>query len=272
MPPKIAMKIIDMHLNPVIQPDLHQIGAASLDDLKASCQHFESAMIAEDIAHAIMVVTNPDMLEETGAVDAVASAQESGKLTIAAVQDFRHPDAVERLERMQARGVRVLKYHPYMQRIESRDFDRARQLASHAEALGMWIMICGAHGTRALDRYSGTRLAAYVSEKVSCPIVLSHGGGANVIDAMLVAEEASNLILDTSFSIPYFANSSIDQDFAFAIRKLGAKRWVYGSDAPFCGLQDALSKTRSFLERHRFTDPEVESVLFHTAAEILEIT
>jgi predicted TIM-barrel fold metal-dependent hydrolase len=133
----------------------------------------------------------------------------------------------------------------------------------------MFVMVCCSHGTRALDRHSGVRLAAYLSEQVSCPIVMSHAGGARILDAMLVAAAAPNLYLDTSYSLPYYLGSSVEGDFAFAMRKLGTGRWVYGSDAPFDDLTRSLQVTLEFLDHHGFRAREIEDVLYGTAAGIL---
>jgi predicted TIM-barrel fold metal-dependent hydrolase len=114
------------------------------------------------------------------------------------------------------------------------------------------------------------RLAAALSGHVRCPIVMSHAGGRQILDAMLLAEDARQVVLDTSFSLPYYLGSSIETDFAFAMRKLGAARWVYGSDAPFVSLEDSLSATRRFLDAHRFAAKDVEQILHGTAAALLQ--
>jgi len=194
----------------------------------------------------------------------------NGRFSFAYAPDFRRADAMERLSVARALGVGALKFHPYLQQIEPADYARAAVIAKAAEALGMFVMVCCAHGTRALHRYSGVQLTAYLSEQIACPIVMSHAGGARIMDAMLVAADAPNVYLDTSYSLSYYMGSSVEGDFAFAMRKLGTGRWVYGSDAPFDELAGALEVTRRFLEVHRFSAREMDDVFYATAARILE--
>jgi uncharacterized protein len=114
------------------------------------------------------------------------------------------------------------------------------------------------------------RLAARLAGEVRCPIVMSHGGGRQVLDAMLVAADAPQVLLETSFSLPYYVGSSIDTDFAFAIRKLGASRWMFGSDAPFVALGTSIACTREFFDRHHFTAAEADQIFHGTAAALLQ--
>jgi predicted TIM-barrel fold metal-dependent hydrolase len=114
------------------------------------------------------------------------------------------------------------------------------------------------------------RLAAHLSGVVRCPIVMSHGGGRQVLDAMLVAADAPQVLLETSFSLPYYVGSSIEIDFAFAMRKLGASRWMYGSDAPFVPVPRSLEIAREFFDRHGFSAAEIEQILHGTASALLE--
>ncbi len=89
------------------------------------------------------------------------------------------------------------------------------------------------------------------------------------MDAMLVADDAKNILLDTSFTLDYYAGSSLDGDLAFAIRKLGAARWMYGSDAPFVAQERSLKSVRAFLKRHRFSDKDARQLLHKTAETLL---
>jgi predicted TIM-barrel fold metal-dependent hydrolase len=99
---------------------------------------------------------------------------------------------------------------------------------------------------------------------------MSHGGGRQVLEAMLVAADAPQVLLETSFSLPYYVGSSVDTDFAFAMRKLGAARWMFGSDAPFVPLGESVERTREFFDRHHFTAAEADQIFHGTAAALLQ--
>ena len=258
-----------MHLNPVASPDLGSLEEVSPAQLVASYDHFEPLLAAQEVAAAVMVVLDPRLLEsEDPALAAVVARRE--RLRLACAVDVRHDVGAIQLARAGELGVTFLKFHPYLQKIEDADFPRCVALAKQAEAQGMAVMVCGSYGTRSLGRHSGVRLAAHLAGAVGCPIVLSHFGGAKVLDAMLVAADAPQVYLETSFSLPYYVGSSVETDLAFAIRKLGVSRWLYGSDAPFVGLDESLAVTRAFFERHRFSEDEARAILHDNGARLLE--
>ena len=257
--------MIDMHLNPVAGvADGGRLTTLSGTDVAAACAREAPVIEAAGISRAVMVV-----LSDT-ALDGLPATAKGDRFPVALAVDFRRPDAAARLERAHARGVAALKFHPYLQQIVPDDYDRASALARDADRLGMFVMVCCSYGTRALERHDGVRLAARFADRVSCPIVMSHGGGRQVLDAMLVAADAKQVLLETSFSLPYYVGSSIETDFAFAMRKLGAARWMFGSDAPFVPLGEAIASTRAFFDRHRFTSAETDQIFHGTAAALLQ--
>ena len=197
-----------MHLNPVRTADGRTLTSLSSQDVADASRYFIPQLERNGFDRAIMVVLSDRALDdlETGS-DPGASrlAAFAPKIIPALAIDFRRSDAVMRLERAHALGVSALKFHPYLQQIVPADFERAAGLAKEADRLGMFVMVCCSYGTRALGRHDGVRLTAALSESVRCPIVMSHAGGRQILDAMLVAEEASQVVLDTSFSLPYIS-------------------------------------------------------------------
>ena len=61
----------------------------------------------------------------------------------------------------------------------------------------------------------------------------------------------------------------METDLAFAIRKLGSARFMFGSDCPFVPQARALAGIRGFLERHRFSDADRRNLLWKTAESLL---
>jgi predicted TIM-barrel fold metal-dependent hydrolase len=264
--------MIDMHLNPVATADSHRLTTLGATDVVEACRHFAPDLETAGVSRGVMVVLSDSALDDLEDPVRAGRSRMAGfgdSVVTALAVDFRRPDATARLERAHALGVAALKFHPYLQRIVPADFDRAAALARDAERLGMFVMVCGSYGTRALDRHDGVRLTAALAGEVRCPIVVSHAGGCRILEAMLVAADAPQVVLDTSFSLPYYRGSSVETDFAFAMRKLGPERWVYGSDAPFVPIRESLACTRRFFEDHRFADEDVEQILHGTAAALL---
>jgi uncharacterized protein len=265
--------MIDMHLNPVRTPDERALTTLDGPAVAAACAHYAEALHATRGDRAVMVILSDaalDDLEDPGRPGISRLAPFATSLVPALAVDFRRDDAPARLDRARALGIAALKFHPYLQRIVPADFSAVATLARQADRMGMFVMVCGSYGTRALGRHDGVRLAAALVDEVECPIVLSHGGGRQVLDAMLLAEDAPQVLLDTSFSLPYYFDSSIETDFAFAMRKLGPARWVFGSDAPFMTIEDSVAAMRRFFDRHRFAAREVDQILHGTAAALLQ--
>jgi len=265
--------MIDMHLNPVRTADASGLTTLAAADVADACAHYADALDTANGDRAVMVILSDaalDDLEDPSRPGTSRLAPFVPALVPALAVDFRRPDAASRLERARALGVAALKFHPYLQRIVPADLAAAAALAREADRLGMFVMVCGSYGTRALDRHDGVRLAAALADEVSCPIVLSHGGGRQILDAMLIAEDAPQVVLDTSFSLPYYFGSSIETDFAFAMRKLGPARWVFGSDAPFMTVEDSVAAMRRFFDRHEFAARDVDQIFHGTAAALLQ--
>ena len=109
--------------------------------------------------------------------------------------------------------------------MEDNDFGAAVEIAKTAEALGLWIAVDASYGTLNVFNQNGVRLAAAIAKEVKdAPIVLMHLGGRLALEAMAVALAAPNVMLEMSLSIPFWLGSSVEQDFAFAIRQVGAHR------------------------------------------------
>lgn len=262
----MSVPVIDMHLNPLEEPSGDRVAHVSRAEVDAAARAYRPRLAAASVRRAVLVVLSPGAFG-----DGETPPLELGpEYAVAWAPDFRDARAEERLERARAAGVAALKFHPYIQRITPSDYGRAETLARQAEQLGMFVMVCCSYGTRALERHDGVRLAAALAGAVNCPIVMSHAGGRQVLDAMLVADAAPQVLLDLSFSLPYYRGSSVEQDFAFAMRKLGPERWMFGSDAPFVPLAEAIAAAHRFFDDHDFDAAAVEQIFHGTAAALLQ--
>jgi len=91
-----------------------------------------------------------------------------------------------------------------------------------------------------LYRTNGVELAFKIKEMYpDIPIILAHGGGPRVFDAMSLMNEYDDVYMDLSFSLKYWWNSSVIDDYAFALRKLKGKNVLYGSDYPYVSFKDS---------------------------------
>ena len=86
---------------------------------------------------------------------------------------------------------------------------------------------------------------------------------------MLLALDKSNIWLDTSFSLPYYIGSSIEMDYAFAYKKIGLERIVYGSDTPYLNSENAQQIHLEFFQKFNFSDNDVENIMCNNALNLI---
>lgn len=174
-----------------------------------------------------------------------------------------------RLNEMCRAGVNAIKFHSYVQDITIDKYRAAVSLAEAAADLGMPIFIDTSFGSTKLYDCDNLKLAAQILKQVSSvPVVLLHSGGARALEAMLLAESAENVFLETSFSLVYYASSTVEQDFAFAYKRIGSQRVIYGSDFPYVGFAESRQVTEAFLQRNEFTKEEQRDIFNNTAMKM----
>lgn len=184
------------------------------------------------------------------------------------LMDFRKLTLTD-LKSFKENGINAIKFHSYQQKILESDFDAAIVAAKNAEALGLPILIDASYGSKLMYKYDNLKLATSILEEVqNVPVVLLHSGGARAIEALLIADSCSNVFLDTSYSVPYFLDSSIESDLKYAYKKIGADRVIYGSDTPYYDFYESLSKTELFFNNNSFSKIDKQIILCETYKRI----
>jgi len=184
--------------------------------------------------------------------------------------DFDFEKATSYAENLKSAGVDAIKFHCYFQKISEQLYDKALEMSIEASKLHMPIMIDTSYGSVDMYQYDNLKLASHILRRVkNVPVVLLHSGGVRAMQAMLLAESCSNVFLDTSFSVTYYEGSSIESDLAFAYKRIGLERVLYGSDFPYVSLEDSVASTRNFLIRNEFSKNQISA--FFDRSGFLEI-
>jgi predicted TIM-barrel fold metal-dependent hydrolase len=119
-------------------------------------------------------------------------------------------------------------------------------------------------------KYDNLKLVCAVADQVNnTPILVLHSGGNRVLEAMLIAAEKQNVFLETSFSLSYYKGSSVENDIAFAYKKIGVERVLYGSDFPYVSIQESINVHHQFLEKHSFSTNDIEKIMFKNAQSLV---
>lgn len=185
---------------------------------------------------------------------------------VTALIDFRKDNVMEYLDRAISNGIDSIKFHSYNQKITEADFITIVKICQYVQEKNIIISIDTSYGTSKMYVYDNMKLACFISDFITkVPIVLLHSGGARVIEAMLLADEKKNIFLDTSFSVITYLDSSLERDFAYTYKKIGSNRVIYGSDTPYINVAESINQTVDFLEKYKFTNSDIENILFNTS-------
>ena len=183
--------------------------------------------------------------------------------------DFRRPGIAGALDRLTASGIGGVKFHSYVQQIADADIPAALRAARAAAERGAFLCIDASYGTTRLYDHDNLKLAAAIVREVrTVPIVILHSGGARRWEAMLLAEHNPNVLLETSFTLPYYEGSAILDDLAFIYRKIGVDRVLYASDFPYVALDASLACMQRFLETYEFSSVERAAMLGGNARRV----
>jgi len=187
-----------------------------------------------------------------------------------ALFDFRRPDISKIFNEAADQGVSGLKFHSYFQKIAETDYTAALAIARQAEKRGMFICIDTSFGTSGMYRYDNMKFACAVADEVSCPVVLLHSGGLRALEAMLLAQEKSHVYLETSFSLHFYKESTIEKDILFAYKKLGPGKLLYASDYPYVGFGESFSTAAGGFKRCGFSDKNMADIFYYNAQKLIQ--
>lgn len=188
-----------------------------------------------------------------------------------ALVDFRDENVYNYIDNLKTSGVNAIMFNSYLQQISENEFSRVISACKYASKNELIVCIDGSYGTSKMYAYDNIKLACLVADEVTdTPIVIVHSGGYRVIEAMLLAADKKNVWLDTSFSLPYYINSSIEQDFAFVLKQLNCDRIVFGSDYPYMEVEKTLEQHLNFFRKYSFSEEEQEKILFRNAFKLFQ--
>jgi predicted TIM-barrel fold metal-dependent hydrolase len=225
-------------------------------------------MDAAGVERAGVIAIEPFIGNEV--VFAAARQHPARLVPIASVNPLA-PLAAESVETLVVEhGARAIKVHPRLQRF---GVEAAQQLIAVARQCGeqrVPLVICSFQGGPDLFRSQILELCACVAEAAaSADIVMAHAGGHRVMDALLLSKAHRNIYLDLSFTPLYFKGSSVEQDFAYLMRKADRQRLLFGSDFPEVSIAESVATCTASLESLRIPASEIEAVLGLNAVRLL---
>src|SRR5205823_1607520 len=94
----------------------------------------------------------------------------------------------------------------------------------------------------------------------ACPdtrIIIAHFGGHHCLDFMMLAKRTPNIWFDLSYSLLYYAGSSVVGNLVYCCRSLRCERVFYGSDYPDRPIGATLALSRQALCDHGLGEAEI---------------
>ncbi len=258
------MRIVDCFVHPINCAKEETLFDVQKYGLLSAARGIRKTTVRAGVDHAVLTLFSR--------YDELAITQDAyPEFSVCMLAYFSDQSWLDNLEVFARQGLRGIIFHPYLQKITREKWVEAVRAARLAETLGLYICVCTAYGTKSLYDIAVLPFANLIAESVNSPVVFSHAGGSKVLEALLIADNYPNVFIDTSYSLSYWLGSSIENDLAFAVRKLGVERWLYGSDSPFVLMEDALSDHLEFFKRHKFRDFEIEKIMGANAVTLLKI-
>lgn len=218
-----------------------------------------------------IIFNQPHFLHDPKVEDAIAKYLAIGtrRLFFTFMVDCLNANSVERLQYMSGQCDLFLgiKFHPILQNITDDQYPRVLELAKAASQNNMFVMVDGSYGAKSINEVDHLKLADFLCQNIKTPVVFAHSGCLKIKEAMLIALERpfNNLYLDTSFILSFWKGSSVEQDLAFAIKKLGVDRFIFGSDSPYLNFEDECRLQSNFFDENRIS----KEAIFQTSADKL---
>jgi predicted TIM-barrel fold metal-dependent hydrolase len=197
----------------------------------------------------------------------IALAAKHPKLIpIATVHPYDGAAAVAELERVAARGVKVLKLHPHTQKFDASD-PRVLRLTQRAGQLGVIVLFDNA----SIVPDDCEKLFNLALDVPGTKFIFAHLGGMNfrfwnILKAARTAQGlfADNIYFDISATVAIVSDSPIEAEFVWTIRNVGVDHVLLGSDYP----QYSLEQNVSALARLSLDESEKAKIRFENAQRL----
>lgn len=258
--------IIDAHAHirtgdsDAIRPDQPK-GVAQLRALDAQAKIGRSALI-------VIGVGNPeDVRAKNDAVLAAAEADLKHFFAIPSVNPDNGDAALVELDRLATRGARIIKLHP-----SSQEFDVASpivsRIAARAGALDLTLLF------DSFDPLDPSQVGKFVKLTMSQPntkFILAHMTFHRFRETITFAMlgkmgAARNVWFDLSAIVPNYADSPVEAELVWTMRKVGMDRMIFGSDWPVYTPAESVAAVR----RLGLTVKEQKLVFNDNVAKLLD--
>ena len=251
------MPIVDIHTHLYHEPDMTVEASLSTHDVESIASEYVERIRSGPVDHAVAIIMDDEFLYQSGARKKLLTVRDDTDIfSLAFLLDPVADNALEYVDRIAEAGGIAVKLHPYIQELTPETYPSIARTMRAVEKYNLITIIDCSYGGEHMYRANGVHLGHRLAQMVESPILLTHGGGPRILDAVASADAFSNIYLDTSLSLDYWNQSSIICDYAFGYEKLGADRWLWGSDRPYVDQQTSFNRASEFLDEYELSDRE----------------
>lgn len=190
-------------------------------------------------------------------------------LPIATVHPYDGQAAVAELERVAAKGIKVLKLHPHTQKFDPDD-PRVLTLVQRAGELGVIALFDNA----SILPGDCEKLFNLALKAPKTKFIFAHLGAMNfrfwnILKAARTAQGlfGDNIYFDISAIVVIVADSPIEAEFVWTMRNVGIDHLLLGSDYP----QFSLKQTVSALDRFSLAENEMAKIRYENARALFRL-
>jgi predicted TIM-barrel fold metal-dependent hydrolase len=194
------------------------------------------------------------------------AARHPGMMPIATVHPYDGQAAIAELERVAARGIKVLKLHPHTQKFDVND-PRVLALVRRAGELGVIVLMDNAN----ILPGDSENLFNLAVKAPKTKFIFAHMGGLNFRfwNILALARTAQNffgdnIYFDISATVTIVAGSPIQNEFVWTLHNVGIDHLILGSDYP----QLSLPQTLAAFNKLGLSDEEKAKIAFGNAQRL----
>ena len=194
------------------------------------------------------------------------AARHSGMMPIATVHPYDGQAAIAELERVAARGIKLLKLHPHTQKFDVSDA-RVLALVRRAGELGIIVLMDNAN----ILPGDSEKLFNLAVKAPKTRFIFAHIGGLNfrfwnILALARTAQNffADNIYFDISGTVTLVAGSPIQNEFVWTMHNVGIDHLLLGSDFP----QLSLPQTLAAFKKLGLTREEKDKIAFGNAQRL----
>jgi uncharacterized protein len=194
------------------------------------------------------------------------AAKHPEAMPIATVHPYDGDAALAELQRVAARGVKVLKIHPHTQQFDAAD-PRVLALVKRAGELGVIVLMDNASIVPA----DCEKLFNLALQAPKTKFIFAHLGGLNfrfwnILAAARTAEGlfGENINFDISATVAIVAGSPVEDEFVWTMRNVGVEHLLFGSDFP----QYPVAKNLAALDALKLTEDEKAAIRYGNARKL----